>query len=64
MIVNGKSILLDGNMTLKEYLEASGYMLSRVAVEHNGVIISKSDYAQVTLKNNDCLEIVQFVGGG
>ena len=36
----------------------------KIAVEHNGTIIPKSEYKKKYLKNNDSLEIVHFIGGG
>lgn len=36
----------------------------RVAVEHNGVIVARADWANSTLSEGDKLEIVHFVGGG
>jgi len=36
----------------------------KVAIEHNGVIISKINYKKKCLKNNDKVEIVHFIGGG
>lgn len=36
----------------------------RVAVELNQDILPKAAYGATTLKDNDILEIVQFVGGG
>ena len=42
------------------------YKLSnkKVAVEYNGVIISKESFKKKLLKNNDKIEIVHFIGGG
>ena len=36
----------------------------KVAIEHNGIIIPKSNYKKKYLKNNDKLEVVHFIGGG
>jgi len=35
-----------------------------VAVEHNGVIIERDEYARTTLGEGDAVEIVRMVGGG
>ena len=61
--INGKASDVDGKSVL-EYLTLSGYSLTRVAVELNGDIVMKSQYADTILKNGDSLEIVSFVGGG
>jgi sulfur carrier protein len=36
----------------------------RLAVERNGEIVPRSDYAAVELANGDAIEIVVAVGGG
>lgn len=37
---------------------------SRVAVELNGNIVPRSEFKETSLKDDDSLEIVHFVGGG
>lgn len=64
MKVNGKQIKLARSLSLKEYLEQEGYMILRVAVEKNGQIIPRADFAATMLFDEDSLEIVSFVGGG
>ena len=41
-----------------------GFQTQRIAVEMNGAIIPKATYHQVTVTNDDTLEVVSFVGGG
>jgi thiamine biosynthesis protein ThiS len=36
----------------------------RVAVEHNGNIVPRAEWANTGLQDGDRLEIVHFVGGG
>lgn len=36
----------------------------RVAVEHNGVIVPRSTWAETSVATDDRLEVVHFVGGG
>lgn len=36
----------------------------RIALECNGEIIKKEDYSWKVIKNGDCIEIINFVGGG
>ena len=47
-----------------ELLRLKGLKPERVVVELNGEIVDKPRYGEVTLKENDTLEILGFVGGG
>ncbi len=60
--VNGEN-LNKANMTVKELLLSEGYSLARIAVELNGEILLKAEYDRL-LCDGDCLEVVNFVGGG
>ncbi|MDR0778717.1 MAG: sulfur carrier protein ThiS [Methanomassiliicoccaceae archaeon] len=64
MRVNGKDVGTASPITLKDLILNSGFREDRVAVELNGKIIPRSEYANVLLKDIDCVEIVGFVGGG
>ena len=62
--VNGKELPCPENKTYKELLEESGYNLKRVALELNGDILPKAEFANTQIRDNDQVEIVCFVGGG
>ena len=62
--VNGEEQHLENEMTLQDFLEQEGYQTGRIAVEKNGGIVPKSQYAETLLHSGDVLEIVSFVGGG
>ena len=64
MRVNGKQVELKESLTLEKFLESNGYALSKVAVELNGKIVPRKEYAATILEDTDALEIVCFVGGG
>ena len=64
MRVNGKQVELKERLTLDKFLESNGYALLKVAVELNGKIVSRKEYAATILEETDALEIVCFVGGG
>lgn len=64
MKVNGEVKLLETESSLSDYLTKEGYQISRIAVERNGKIVPKGEYANVILSDADTLEIVSFVGGG
>lgn len=61
--VNGEIKDIAGK-TLSEYLLTTSYDLKRIAVERNGEIVFKSQYDRTVLADDDCIEIVSFVGGG
>ena len=64
MRVNGKQVELKERITLEKFLESNGYALTKVAVELNGKIVPRKEYAATILQDTDALEIVCFVGGG
>lgn len=64
MKVNGQFITLEHPCKLKEFLESRQLNPLYVAVELNGEIVRKKDFEIVTLKEEDTVEIVSFVGGG
>lgn len=61
--INGKALAIAGK-TLAEYLETTTYDVRRIAVEKNGDIVPKTQYAVTVLMDEDKVEIVSFVGGG
>ena len=64
MKCNGKLMLLPQECTLLEFLAKQQYDGKAVAVERNGEIVPRTKYGSVILAEDDCLEIVRFVGGG
>ena len=61
--INGENLDVVGK-SVAEYLNSSGYDLMRVAVELNGDIVPKAQYADTIFKDGDSIEVVSFVGGG
>lgn len=64
MKVNGKSLALEEEQTLFDFLLAQQFDYRTIAIEHNGVIVPKAEYKRIRLTDQDTLEIVHFVGGG
>lgn len=64
MRINGKETTLPQNTTVTDMLKSFDYRPEIVAVEINEEIISKADYDTYIIKENDVVEIVQFMGGG
>jgi thiamine biosynthesis protein ThiS len=67
LLINGKEQSfpgLDSSSTLTDLVNHLQLTGDRVAVEHNGQIVSRSDWSSNQLSEGDKLEIVHFVGGG
>ena len=62
--LNGKKVVIKTNTTLLDLLKKYKLTKKKVAVEYNGIIIQKANFKKKNLKNNDKIEIVQFIGGG
>ncbi len=62
--INGRRVELEQPTRLLAYLETLGVSPRAVAVEHNGVIVERSRYADQQLDDGDTVEIVRMVGGG
>ena len=61
--INGEDLDVGGK-SVAEYLNSAGYDQMRVAVELNGDIVPKAQYADTIFKDGDSVEVVSFVGGG
>ncbi len=62
--VNGAARQLVDNCSIAEMIEDLGYKGRRIALECNGDIVPRSQYAERVLNDGDKLEIVVAVGGG
>ena len=62
--LNGKKINISSNFSIQDLLKKYKLNNKKIAIEHNGKIIPNINYKKKMLKNNDKLEIVQFIGGG
>ena len=62
--LNGRELELNEAISLADYLEEKGLAGRRLAVAHNGDVIPRDDYGNVTIDDGDTLEIVRPVGGG
>lgn len=61
--INGEDKDLAGK-NLLEYLRETGFDPERVVVERNLEIIPKERLSDVTINNEDEIEVLMFVGGG
>jgi sulfur carrier protein len=62
--INGKERALREEMLLGTYLNEHGIDPRIIAVEVNGNILQRDEFAHVTLKQGDTVEIVRMIGGG
>jgi sulfur carrier protein len=65
ILINGNIKVFDtSEMTVASLVVALDLTGKRLAIERNGEIVPRSQFADVSLQDNDQLEIVGAVGGG
>ena len=64
VIVNGVERALPAQSSVAELVESLGLSGKPIAIEHNGLIVPRSRYAETRLREGDRVEIVGAVGGG
>ena len=62
--LNGKSSIINDNLSLLNYIKGLKIPLKKVAIELNQEIIDKNKLNLIKIKKNDKIEIVHFIGGG
>ena len=62
--VNGKVKSFQEKVCLLKLVKNLKIPIKKVAIELNQQIIDKKRLNKITLKNNDSIEIVHFIGGG
>mgnify|MGYP001321307001 FL=1 len=62
--LNGKKVVIKTNYSISDLLKKYKLSKKKIAIEHNGVIIPKTNFKNRYLKDNDKIEIVHFIGGG
>lgn len=63
LTINGQSREMAAG-TLADLLVELQLDVSHVAVELNQAIVARDQFATTSLKDDDRLEVIQFVGGG
>ncbi|BHH81850.1 sulfur carrier protein ThiS [Desulforhopalus sp. 52FAK] len=61
--VNGKVETVDP-CTIAELVKAKGLAAQSLVVEHNREIVKQAQWTEVSLQEDDQLELLSFVGGG
>ena len=64
LTLNGKQEAIEKALSLDALVAAKGLCPNKIVVEHNFAIIAKEDWPKITLKDQDMIEIISFVGGG
>ena len=62
--LNGKKVKIQRNLSIKDLIKKYRLKENKIAIELNGMILPKDCYKNKKVKNNDKIEIVQFIGGG
>ena len=62
--INGKIKNIDKNSKLSNIIKNFEIPLKKVAIELNEEIVDKKKLNKISLKTNDKIEIVHFIGGG
>lgn len=64
LIINGERQPFDAPLNVAELVESMALQGKRIAIERNGEIVPRSQFATQTLDDGDQLEVVVAVGGG
>ena len=62
--VNGKAQSINYNSKISDLVKNLKIPMKKVAIELNQKIIDKKNINEISLKKNDKVEIVHFIGGG
>ena len=61
---NGQEYKSSTKITLYEFINYFNYNSALLVLEYNNFICPKEKWNQITIKENDRIEIVTIVGGG
>ncbi|ATW28072.1 sulfur carrier protein ThiS [Candidatus Formimonas warabiya] len=65
ILINGKEVILEKEITVAEMLHAQNVeMQEYVTVQINDEIIDREDFETLTVRENDIVEFLYFMGGG
>ncbi len=64
LTINGKTVTLEGPITIGAFLQLRGFNAKMIVVEHNGEIVRRELFGEVWLRAGDVVEIVQMMAGG
>lgn len=64
IILNGQKHNIESNITLKEMLINLNIEQKNIIAEVNGEVVTKDEFSNKIINENDIIELVRFVGGG
>ena len=64
LTINGEMRRLDRSVNITQFIDQNNLQGKRIAIERNGEIVPRSQYAEQFLVDGDRLEVVVAVGGG
>lgn len=64
IILNGQKHNIESNITLKEILINLNIEQKNIIAEVNGEVVTKDDFSNKIINENDIIELIRFVGGG
>ncbi len=64
VFINGEKKYFSENNSLFFILNCMAIDRNGIAIEINHTVVPKSQYKNIIIKNDDKIEIVQFIGGG
>jgi thiamine biosynthesis protein ThiS len=64
VFINGETKEIAKEVNLLELLREFSLPQERIAIELNKAVVRKKDWASITVKDADRIEVVHFVGGG
>ena len=62
--LNGKTKIINDNIKILNLIKDLKLPIKKVAIELNQEILDKKKLSKIKIKNNDKIEIVNFIGGG
>lgn len=64
IMLNGEDFFLESAITISDLVKKLELDIAKIAIERNLEIINLDDFSKITLKPDDKIEIVHFIGGG
>ena len=64
LTINGEVRQFDQPINITQFIDQNNLQGKRIAIERNGEIVPRSQYAEQFLADGDQLEVVVAVGGG